>query len=255
MPDSRAARTHASAASSSTWPPWVIQFPTRSPRRPCRCCRGDDVPSCERTHDLPRFTPSPWSRSYAPRSGPEPTSEDLHPSEEGPYRQRLRVGRTLSIPLDEVEWRATTSGGRAASTPNRASSRVEVRFDVWRRRASARANGPACWSASDRSSGPAPVRTAHRPEPPGRARPTDHPAGRRPEEPSRSGGRPPRPGDRRNADSPTRGRGPRRSGPGGDRDPTTDAPAQSPALAPPADSLRVRAALRGPDPTGGRGTG
>src|SRR4051794_36235552 len=27
MPTSRAARTHASAASSSTWPPWVSQLP------------------------------------------------------------------------------------------------------------------------------------------------------------------------------------------------------------------------------------
>ena len=58
------------------------------------------------------------------------TSEDRHRSEEGPYRQRLRVGRTLSIPLDEVEWRATTSGGPGGQHANRASSRVEVRFDV-----------------------------------------------------------------------------------------------------------------------------
>jgi ribosome-associated protein len=52
------------------------------------------------------------------------------PTEEGPYRQRLRVGRSLSIPLDEVEWRATPSGGPGGQHANRASSKVEVRFDV-----------------------------------------------------------------------------------------------------------------------------
>src|ERR1039458_3232616 len=61
---------------------------------------------------------------------PDSTTEDLQPSEEGPYRQRLRVGRSLLIPLDEVEWRATTSGGPGGQHANRASSRVEVRFDV-----------------------------------------------------------------------------------------------------------------------------
>jgi len=51
-------------------------------------------------------------------------------SDEGPYRTRLRVGRSLSIPIDEVEWRATTSGGPGGQHANRASTRVEVRFDV-----------------------------------------------------------------------------------------------------------------------------
>jgi ribosome-associated protein len=49
---------------------------------------------------------------------------------EGPYRERLRVGRSLSIPIDEIEWRATTSGGPGGQHANRASTRVEVRFDV-----------------------------------------------------------------------------------------------------------------------------
>jgi ribosome-associated protein len=52
------------------------------------------------------------------------------PTDEGPYRDRLRVGRSLWIPLDEVEWRATTSGGPGGQHANRTNSRVEVRFDV-----------------------------------------------------------------------------------------------------------------------------
>jgi ribosome-associated protein len=46
--------------------------------------------------------------------------------------ERLRVSRSLSIPLSEVDWRATTSGGPGGQHANRTSSRVEVRFDVAR---------------------------------------------------------------------------------------------------------------------------
>ena len=42
----------------------------------------------------------------------------------------LRVNRSLAIPMDEIEWRATTSGGPGGQHANRTSSRVEVRFDV-----------------------------------------------------------------------------------------------------------------------------
>jgi ribosome-associated protein len=52
------------------------------------------------------------------------------PTEEGQSRARLRVGRSLSIPLDEIDWRATTSGGPGGQHANRTNSRVEVRFDV-----------------------------------------------------------------------------------------------------------------------------
>jgi ribosome-associated protein len=45
---------------------------------------------------------------------------------------RLRVGRTLSIPLGEISWRATTPGGPGGQHANRTSSRVEVSFDVVR---------------------------------------------------------------------------------------------------------------------------
>lgn len=43
---------------------------------------------------------------------------------------RLRVSRSLSIPLDELDWRFTTSGGPGGQHANKASTRVEVRFDV-----------------------------------------------------------------------------------------------------------------------------
>ncbi|HVC13884.1 MAG TPA: alternative ribosome rescue aminoacyl-tRNA hydrolase ArfB [Acidimicrobiales bacterium] len=42
----------------------------------------------------------------------------------------LRVSPSLSIPLDEVSWRATTPGGPGGQHANRTASRVEVRFDV-----------------------------------------------------------------------------------------------------------------------------
>lgn len=50
--------------------------------------------------------------------------------EEGPGGSRLRVGRSLSIPIEEIEWRATTSGGPGGQHANRSNTRVEVRFDV-----------------------------------------------------------------------------------------------------------------------------
>ena len=43
---------------------------------------------------------------------------------------RLRVGPKLSIPLDEVEIRAVTSGGPGGQHANRNRTRIEVRFDV-----------------------------------------------------------------------------------------------------------------------------
>ncbi|MGH8981079.1 MAG: alternative ribosome rescue aminoacyl-tRNA hydrolase ArfB [Acidimicrobiales bacterium] len=42
----------------------------------------------------------------------------------------LRVSRRLSVPLREITWRATTSGGPGGQHANRSLSRVEVRFDV-----------------------------------------------------------------------------------------------------------------------------
>lgn len=42
----------------------------------------------------------------------------------------LRVSRSLVIPLDELAWRFTRSGGPGGQHANTADTRVEVRFDV-----------------------------------------------------------------------------------------------------------------------------
>ena len=42
----------------------------------------------------------------------------------------LRVNRTLRIPLDELEWRFTPSGGPGGQHANRSNTRVELRFDA-----------------------------------------------------------------------------------------------------------------------------
>jgi len=45
-------------------------------------------------------------------------------------RQVLVVSRSLSIPIRELSWRTSTSGGPGGQHANRTSSRVEVAFDV-----------------------------------------------------------------------------------------------------------------------------
>ncbi len=47
-----------------------------------------------------------------------------------PAAGALKVSRTLSIPLDEVQARATTSGGPGGQHANRSRTRIEVEFDV-----------------------------------------------------------------------------------------------------------------------------
>src|SRR5438445_13458504 len=42
----------------------------------------------------------------------------------------LRVSRSCSIPLDELEWRFTGSGGPGGQHANTANTKVELRFDV-----------------------------------------------------------------------------------------------------------------------------
>jgi ribosome-associated protein len=44
--------------------------------------------------------------------------------------EMLHVRRGLDVPLSEVSWRATTSGGPGGQHANRTLSRVEVQFDV-----------------------------------------------------------------------------------------------------------------------------
>jgi ribosome-associated protein len=45
-------------------------------------------------------------------------------------RAVLRVARGLVIPLDELTWRFTTSGGPGGQHANKTSTRAEVRFDI-----------------------------------------------------------------------------------------------------------------------------
>ncbi|MGH8988015.1 MAG: alternative ribosome rescue aminoacyl-tRNA hydrolase ArfB [Acidimicrobiales bacterium] len=58
-----------------------------------------------------------------PRTGREPPDAP---------RAVLRVSRSLAIPIQEIDWRATTPGGPGGQHANRTASRVEVRFDVAR---------------------------------------------------------------------------------------------------------------------------
>jgi ribosome-associated protein len=44
--------------------------------------------------------------------------------------ETLHVHRGLDLPLSEISWRATTSGGPGGQHANRTLSRVEVQFDV-----------------------------------------------------------------------------------------------------------------------------
>jgi ribosome-associated protein len=57
-----------------------------------------------------------------PEGGPLPDPE--------PDRRVLRVSRSLSIPLSELEWRFSRSSGPGGQHANTASTKAEVRFDV-----------------------------------------------------------------------------------------------------------------------------
>jgi ribosome-associated protein len=59
---------------------------------------------------------------------PTPASAADVPS--GDRRGVLRVTRGLVVPLDELAWRFTTSGGPGGQHANKTSTRAEVRFDV-----------------------------------------------------------------------------------------------------------------------------
>jgi ribosome-associated protein len=54
------------------------------------------------------------------------------PAGVGPDDTVLRVSRTLALPMTEIQWRATTSGGPGGQHANRTLSRVEVTFNVER---------------------------------------------------------------------------------------------------------------------------
>ncbi len=57
---------------------------------------------------------------------PDPDEADV----EATPGTSLRVNRSLTLPLAEVSWRASTSGGPGGQHANRTLSRVEVQFDV-----------------------------------------------------------------------------------------------------------------------------
>jgi ribosome-associated protein len=61
-------------------------------------------------------------------AGSEDDDAPVVPEAEG--RAVLRVSRGLVIPLDELAWRFTTSGGPGGQHANKTSTRAEVRFDV-----------------------------------------------------------------------------------------------------------------------------
>lgn len=48
----------------------------------------------------------------------------------GSAPKALRITRNLTLPMSEIGWRASTSGGPGGQHANRTSSRVEVWFDV-----------------------------------------------------------------------------------------------------------------------------
>jgi ribosome-associated protein len=49
---------------------------------------------------------------------------------DGDRPRRLRVTSGVSIPLDELEWRFSASGGPGGQHANTSNTRVELRFDV-----------------------------------------------------------------------------------------------------------------------------
>lgn len=88
-----------------------------------------------------------------PGSNPSPTPPD--------GGSVLRVNRSLAIPLDELAWRFSASGGPGGQHANTANTRAEVRFDVagspsltaeQRRRLTARLGPEVRVVASDRRS-------------------------------------------------------------------------------------------------------
>ena len=48
----------------------------------------------------------------------------------GGSRPTLRVSRSLAVPLDELSWRFSASGGPGGQHANTSNTRAEVRFDV-----------------------------------------------------------------------------------------------------------------------------
>src|SRR5262245_14014724 len=85
--------------------------------------------SCQVRRKLPA---QPWTSTTGTGSG-EATAAPYRPCHAGPVAADvLRVTRSLAIPLDELEWRFSASGGPGGQHANTANTRAEVRFDVAR---------------------------------------------------------------------------------------------------------------------------
>src|SRR5437588_2378219 len=54
----------------------------------------------------------------------------MMPGDEGDESDVLRVSRSCSIPVRELEWHFTASGGPGGQHANTANTKVELRFDV-----------------------------------------------------------------------------------------------------------------------------
>ena len=71
-----------------------------------------------------------WSYARAVATGPpDPETGDGAARSPAPGAT-LRVHKGLAVPMSEITWRATTSGGPGGQHANRTLSRVEVQFDV-----------------------------------------------------------------------------------------------------------------------------
>jgi ribosome-associated protein len=74
--------------------------------------------------------PDPESGGDARQSLSPSPSPRLSPDPDPSPGSTLRVHKGLAIPMSEITWRATTSGGPGGQHANRTLSRVEVQFDV-----------------------------------------------------------------------------------------------------------------------------
>src|SRR5436853_2224319 len=54
----------------------------------------------------------------------------MMPGDEGDESDVLRVSRSCSIPVRELEWHFTASGGPGGQHANTSNTKVELRFDV-----------------------------------------------------------------------------------------------------------------------------
>jgi ribosome-associated protein len=89
-------------------------------------------PHCTRSSYAHLVPPDVPDRQFIPDASPAATT---NAADEGNSRTAsagttMRVTKSLSIPLSEITWRATTSGGPGGQHANRTLSRVEVQFDI-----------------------------------------------------------------------------------------------------------------------------